>query len=86
MQESFRTFTGTGLYVQDLIVDEQCRGVGAGTLLFRAVAGLALRLGGDRLFWESEEDNRAGNAFYSNTIGAEQVRGQLSWKLAGQAC
>ena len=84
VQESYRTFSGNSLYLQDLIVDGRHRGSGIGTLLFRQVAAFALRRGCNRLFWESVvgEANRA-NDFYKETIGAEQVVNHLNWRIDG---
>ena len=85
VQESFRTFSGNSLYLQDLIDDASCRGRGLGTLMLQVIAASALRRGCNRLFWESVSDsaNRA-NAFYADTIGAEQVTCHLNWRLEGE--
>lgn len=86
-QDSFRTFSGASLYLQDLVVAEGHRGCGIGTLLIRTLAAIALSRGCDRLFWESHLGNVKANDFYSATVGAENVRGDeqlLTWKLIGK--
>ena len=84
IQESFRTFTGSALYLQDLIVADSHRGLGLGTLLFQSVASSAVRRGCNRLFWESVDDNHKANAFYAGAIGAEQVTCHLNWRIEGE--
>ena len=85
-QDSYRTWSGWSLYLQDLIVDTEHRGKGLGTLLMRALAAVAVARGCDRMFWESHASNQKANAFYSATIGAETLTGEhqlLTWKLIG---
>ena len=85
IQDSFRTFSGMALYLQDLIVDDAHRGHGLGTLLFQVVAAYALRRGCNRVFWESVRGNDRANAFYSGgTIRAEQVTNHLNWHIDGR--
>lgn len=83
-QDSYRTWSGPSLYVQDIIVDESMRGRGLGTLVFRVLAAVAVARGCDRMFWESHAGNARANAFYSSSIGATHTTGQhqlLTWKL-----
>ena len=85
-QDSFRTWSGPSLYLQDLIVDTDHRGRGLGTLLMQTLAAVALDRGCDRVFWESHAANTKANSFYSATIGAETLSGEhqlLTWKLIG---
>ena len=83
VQESFRTFSGMSLYLQDLIVHEAHRGAGLGALLFELVAACALRRGCNRVFWESVVDNHRANAFYADTVRAEAVTNHLNWRIEG---
>ena len=83
VQQSFRTFTGMSLYLQDLIVAQAYRSMGLGSLLFRICAAAALRRGCNRLFWESVADNHSANKFYSEGMGAERVDCHLNWRLEG---
>lgn len=83
VQESFRTFTGPSLYLQDLIVAAEHRGIGLGSLLFRVCAAFALRRGCNRLFWESVVDNHKANAFYAESMQAERVDNHLNWRVEG---
>ena len=83
-QESYRTWSGLSLYLQDLIVSPSCRGCGMGTLVFKVLSAIALARGCDRLFWESTVDNHKAHRFYSATIGAKHCTELLTWKLAGR--
>ena len=95
VQESFRTFTGHSLYLQDLIVDQAHRGAGIGTLLLSVLAeGAAVHHresscdGTPMVFWESHAGNYKANRFYAGTVGAETTSGDqqhLIWKLRGSA-
>ena len=85
-QDSFRTWSGPSLYLQDLIVDADHRGNGLGTLVMRTLAAVALARGCDRMFWESHASNQKAYSFYATTIGAETLTGAhqlLTWKLIG---
>lgn len=85
-QDSYRTWTGPSLYLQDLIVEETHRGKGIGTLVMRALAAIAIRRGCNQLFWESHAGNSKANAFYADVIGGETSTGEhqiVTWKLMG---
>ena len=87
IQDSFRTFSGPSLYLQDLVINERHRGTGIGTLLMQTLAAVAISRGCDRVFWESHAGNASANTFYAKTIGGENVRGDeqlLTWKLVGR--
>lgn len=83
-QTLYRAWTGNSLYVQDLIVDAECRGAGIGTLLLKILTNMALNVGCDRIAWESLSDNKKAYNFYADTIGAGFVPEVLSWKLMGR--
>ena len=82
-QESYRTWSGNSIYLQDLIVAERHRGKGLGTLVFRILAKLALERGCDRLFWETTADNLKARAFYGG-LGAKHAEELLTYKLIGR--
>ena len=86
-QDSYRTWTGPSLYLQDIIVDAPLRGKGLGTLLMQGLASVAIQRGCNQMFWESHEFNAKANAFYAETVGGENIRGDhqlLTWKLVGE--
>lgn len=83
-QTLYRAWTGNSLYLQDLIVDAECRGAGIGTLLLKILTNMALNIGCDRIAWESLSDNKKAHKFYADTIGAGFVPEVLSWKLVGR--
>ena len=83
-QESYRTWSGNSLYLQDLIIDNRYRGLGLGTLVLQSLAHLALERGCDRLFWETTSDNAKARAFYSGpAVGAKHAEELLTYKLVG---
>ena len=84
-QESYRTWSGNSIYLQDLIIAEGHRGNGLGTLLLQVLSRLALERGCDRLFWETTVDNHKARAFYSGpTIRAKHAEELLTYKLVGR--
>jgi GNAT superfamily N-acetyltransferase len=81
-QESYRTWSGNSLYLQDLIIAESYRGQGLGTLVLQILARLALDRGCNRLFWESTVDNDKARDFYAGpTVGAKHADELITWKL-----
>lgn len=75
---NFSTFEGQpGLYVEDLFVVPEARGVGAGRALLRRVAQLALERGCARVEWAVLDWNEPAIAFY-RSIGA---RGMDEWTI-----
>lgn len=57
------------LFLDDLYVSDEVRGLGIGTLLMREVGALALE-GGMDVRWHVETDNRSAQRFY-RALGAE---------------
>jgi GNAT superfamily N-acetyltransferase len=51
-------------YLQDLFVDETCRGQGVGRRLIEAVAGVARGRDAGRLYWTTQQDNVAARVLY----------------------
>jgi ribosomal protein S18 acetylase RimI-like enzyme len=51
-------------YLQDLFVEEECRGLGCGRKLIEAVAAIAEARGCLRLYWTTRQDNHAARALY----------------------
>lgn len=56
-------------YLQDLFVDPDCRGHGAGGALIDAVSERARAAGASRLYWMTHETNAAARALYDKLAG-----------------
>ncbi|MFO0994436.1 MAG: GNAT family N-acetyltransferase [Hyphomicrobiales bacterium] len=55
---------GPTLFLQDLFVLEEARGVGAGEALLKGVYDLADEIGASQVFWMVDEDNERLQGFY----------------------
>ncbi len=82
--ENFSTFQGrTGLYLEDLFVDEDKRGLGIGKQLFQAVAAEAVRHGCPRLEWTCLDWNQPSIDFY-HFMGATPMSDWTTYRLSGK--
>lgn len=71
---TFSTFSAKpGLWLDDLFVLEEQRGVGVGTALVTRLASIAVEAGCCRLNWIVNQSNRRGIAFYER-MGAEVLQ------------
>ena len=83
--ENFSTFIGrTGLYLEDLFVDPDKRGLGIGKALFQAVAAEAERRGCQRMEWTCLDWNTPSIEFYRR-MGAISMDECTTYRLAGKA-
>ena len=83
--ENFSTFLGrTGLYLEDLFVDPDKRGLGIGKALFQAVAAEAERRGCQRMEWTCLDWNTPSIEFYRR-MGAISMDEWTTYRLAGKA-
>lgn len=83
--ENFSTFIGrTGLYLEDLFVDPDKRGLGIGKALFQAVAAEAERRGCQRMEWTCLNWNTPSIEFYRR-MGAISMDEWTTYRLAGKA-
>ena len=89
---NFSTFEGRpGLYLEDLFVLPEARGLGAGRALLSRLAALAIERGCARLEWSVLDWNEPSIAFY-RALGArpmdewtvQRVDGQALVRLAGR--
>ena len=89
---NFSTWTGwKGLYLEDLYVTPEARGLGVGGALLRHLAGIAVDRGCTRFEWTVLDWNERAIAFY-RSMGAEamdewtvnRVSGAALTKLAGR--
>lgn len=70
---SFSTFTGKQtLYIDDLYVQEHCRGKGIGSKLFARIAEIACEKDCGRIDWYCMNTNVSGIKYYHN-LGAEEL-------------
>lgn len=69
---TFSTFTGKPtLFIDDVYVEERCRGMGIGSGIFSYLAGVACEKGCARMDWYCTLDNVSGKEYYRR-MGAEE--------------
>lgn len=80
---SFSTFLGkTGMYIEDLYVQQAYRGKGLGKALLLFVAELAIKRGCKRLEWSVLDWNEPAIRFYES-LGAFPMKGWTQYRLTG---
>jgi len=80
---TFSTWTGqVGIHLEDLFVQEDQRGSGAGRALLAELARLTVEGGGRRLEWQVLDWNQPSIDFYES-IGAEIKRDWLPCRVSG---
>jgi GNAT superfamily N-acetyltransferase len=72
------------LYLEDIFVLPEARGVGAGVALFRACARAATQHGCGRMEWQVLSWNTPSIEFYER-LGARHLDGWLPFRLDGEA-
>ena len=72
-----------GLFLKELFVSARARGSGAGTMLMRAVARLAVEGGFARLDWTADRGNARLLSFY-DAMGAVEQSEKVFLRLTGQ--
>ncbi len=73
---NFSTFqVKPGLYIEDLYIDEEYRGLGYGTQVFDYYKQLAKEQGCGRIEWICLDWNDSAIDFYENKIGATPMTG-----------
>ncbi|MEA4853009.1 MAG: GNAT family N-acetyltransferase [Christensenella sp.] len=83
--ENFSTFIGrTGLYLEDIYVDRDMRGLGIGKKLFQAVAAQAAERGCQRMEWCCLNWNQPSIDFY-HYMGAQPMDDWTTFRLSGRA-
>ncbi|NLX47109.1 MAG: GNAT family N-acetyltransferase [Euryarchaeota archaeon] len=81
---NFSTFLGkANLYLEDLFVDESCRGLGLGKIMFSCLARIAVDRGCERLDWWCLDWNGSSIAFYSS-MGAVPMSDWTVYRLDGE--
>ena len=82
---NYSTWTGRpGIYLEDLVVDEEARGGGAGRAVLAAVAREAVRRGCARIDWAVLDWNAPAMGFY-RALGGRPQAGWQPWRLEGEA-
>jgi GNAT superfamily N-acetyltransferase len=81
---NFSTFVGRpGMYIEDIFVSEDKRGLGVGEAMMRHLAGLARQEGCGRVEWAVLRWNPA-RTFYES-LGAEPLDDWVLYRLSGEA-
>ncbi|MDQ2843712.1 MAG: GNAT family N-acetyltransferase [Acidobacteriota bacterium] len=81
---SFSTFVGRpGLYLEDLFVDPEARGLGVGKALLRHLARVVVERGYGRLEWAVLDWNEPSISFY-RSLGARPMNEWTTYRLSGQ--
>ncbi len=81
---NFSTFLGkANLYLEDLFVDEGCRGLGLGKVMFSCLAKIAVERGCERLDWWCLDWNEPSIAFYKG-MGAVPMSDWTVYRLEGE--
>ena len=82
---SFSTFLGKpGIYLEDLYVKPEFRGVGIGRALLVHLARLARERGCGRLEWAVLDWNKPAIGFYKG-LGASPVSGWTTYRVTGKS-
>jgi len=81
---NFSTFLGkANLYLEDLFVDEGCRGLGLGKVMFSCLARIAVERGCERLDWWCLDWNEPSLSFYRG-MGAIPMSDWTVHRLEGE--
>lgn len=81
---NFSTFLGrAGIYLEDLYVLPECRGLGYGKALLTRLAQIAVARGCGRLEWWCLDWNKPSIDFY-RSLGAQPMRDWTVYRIDGQ--
>lgn len=72
-----------GLYLEDLYVSSEHRGKGAGNLLLKKMAQIALQKGCGRFEWSCLDWNKPSRDFY-DSLGAKSQNEWIGYRMSGQ--
>jgi GNAT superfamily N-acetyltransferase len=82
--ENYSTWTGPGLYMDDIFVRPAAQRFAISRLIFAHVAALAVQRGFARFEWAAMEWNDPAQRFYTS-LGAEPVLYWKKYRLSGAA-
>lgn len=72
-----------GLFLEDLYVSQQYRGIGAGKLLLKSLAKIAIEQDCGRFEWNCLDWNKPSREFYES-IGAESQDEWVGYRMSGK--
>lgn len=81
--EKYSTWKGRCIYLEDLIVTESKRGIGAGKALFEAVMAEAKKRGSRRMEWQVLDWNQPAIEFYKRygaALDPEWINGRFKYE------
>jgi GNAT superfamily N-acetyltransferase len=82
---NYSTWMGRpGIYLEDIFVEPEFRGLGIGKALLRRVAAIAVEMGCPRLQWEVLDWNMPAIEFY-RAMGAEFLDAWRNVRVSGEA-
>ncbi|MGD0800620.1 MAG: GNAT family N-acetyltransferase [Terracidiphilus sp.] len=81
---NYSTWVGPGIYLEDLFVEPELRGLGIGKLLFQQVAAIATERGCQRLQWAVLDWNTPAIEFY-RAMDAEFLDEWRNVRMSGEA-
>ena len=82
---NYSTWLGKhGLYLEDLYVSSEYRGLGAGKIMLKYLAKIAVAKNCGRFEWSVLDWNEPAIQFY-NSIGAKQQNEWVAYRLSGKA-
>ena len=79
----YSTWKGKGIYLEDIIVSEQYRRFGTGTILFNEVVKASKEMGARKMYWQVLDWNEPAIKFYKKynaTFEDEWLNGALNEK------
>jgi GNAT superfamily N-acetyltransferase len=81
---NYSTWVGPGIYLEDLFVEPELRGLGIGKLLLERVAAIAVEQGCARLQWAVLDWNTPAIEFYG-AMGSEFLDEWRNMRMSGEA-
>ncbi|XP_074633610.1 thialysine N-epsilon-acetyltransferase-like [Acropora palmata] len=81
--QTYSTWEGRSLYLEDLYVDPVCRGKGVGTEILKKVCQIAVKKECVRLDWNVLDWNKVAVDFYDN-LGAERLDEWRKYRFSGE--
>lgn len=81
--ENFAAYTGkSGVFIDDLYIEPEYRGMGIGKLLIKKMAEITLERGGMRLEWLCLNENISAKKFYQH-MGGHIAEGCVVFRATG---